>query len=148
MQDLQTKTKKSATEILRTRNHKITEAARQQYIENVTQEALDASIVRMFRFNNAQVLELTSQKGAFEFDAEKGVDENGKEVNREVDGKEMLSIQGFPIGDNNRGLKDKNGKYQIEEFKFVVSDNQLKKQAGNSMAVQVMAALLKQLLIK
>ncbi|MEE9431145.1 MAG: hypothetical protein V3V16_08900 [Melioribacteraceae bacterium] len=80
MQDLQTKTKESATEILRTRNHKITEAARQQYIENVTQEALDASIVRMFRFNNAQVLELTSQKGAFEFDAEKGVDENGQEV--------------------------------------------------------------------
>jgi len=80
MQDLQTKQQESVQELLKKRNHKITEAARQQYIENVTQEALNNSIVRMFRFNNEQVKELTNQAGAVEFDAEKGIDENGTEV--------------------------------------------------------------------
>lgn len=71
---------------------------------------------------------------------------DGTEIFREVDGPEMLSIQGFPIGKNNRGKKDDNGEYPIEEFKFAVSDNQLKKQAGNSMSVSVMYQIIKNLL--
>jgi site-specific DNA-cytosine methylase len=68
------------------------------------------------------------------------------DICRELDGKEMLAVQGFPINNLNRGIKNKDNEFEIDEFKFVVSDNQLKKQAGNSMAVPVMYVILKELL--
>jgi site-specific DNA-cytosine methylase len=69
-----------------------------------------------------------------------------KEIFRSTTGKEMLAIQGFPVDNLNRGPMQEDGTYYIEEFKYVVSDNQLKKQAGNSMSVSTMEALMKQIL--
>jgi len=74
------------------------------------------------------------------------IKENDKDIFRSSTGKEMLSIQGFPVGDKNRGKKNKDGTFNIKEFKYVVSDSQLKKQAGNSMSVSKMKVILEVLI--
>lgn len=62
------------------RDHKITKEQRDEYVERVTQEALNKSQVRSFRFHSDQVKEMLNQNGAVEFVAEKGFDEKGMEV--------------------------------------------------------------------
>jgi site-specific DNA-cytosine methylase len=78
--------------------------------------------------------------------AYKSFSKDDKMIFRSTTGKEMLAIQGFPIGTMNRGPIQSDGTYYIDEFKFVVSENQLKKQAGNSMSVSIMERLLTSLL--